>query len=100
MSEFKVYEFEKVYSMITNKLQNESPNLYKLAEMVAYIAELDRGFIVKRQNKSTAKGTKFKYILVEHPDQLKEYYEKLRNMQGEISFEVMDDEIIKKHELI
>lgn len=73
MSEAKIIEFQKIYPTINLKLMKDKPEDYDKAILAAHIAEVENGFIVKKQNKTTAKGTKFTYEACNSIDRLEKY---------------------------
>lgn len=82
MSNVQVIEFQKEYPIINLELEKNSKKEYDMAIMVAYTMELEKGFIVKRQNKTTRKGTKFTYKPCETEEEFKDYKVKLNEMLG------------------
>lgn len=80
MSNIQVIEFQKEYPIINLQLAKNSSKEYDMAIMVAYTMELEKGFIVKKQNKTTKKGTKFTYKPCESEDEFENYKAKLNEM--------------------
>lgn len=80
MDNIKVIEFGKEFPSVNLDLMKNNPKDYDMAILVAYTLEVERGFIVKKQNKTTKKGTKFTYKLCEDEEEAKEYNLKLHEL--------------------
>lgn len=80
MADIEVIEFKKEYpSMNLDEMKN-NPKDYDMAILVAYTLETERGFIVKKQFKTTKKGTKFTYKACKNEEEAKEYSLKLKEL--------------------
>ena len=80
MSDAVVIELRKEYPIINLDLMKNNEQMYDMAILVAYMAELERGFIVKKQFKTTKKGTKFAYKVCEDGEEAKEYSLKVQEL--------------------
>ena len=61
MSYAVVMEFQNEFETINLDMMKNDTKNYDMAILVAYTLETKRGFIVKKQGKTTRKGTKFTY---------------------------------------
>lgn len=80
MSYAVVMEFQKEFEMINLDMMKNDVEKYDLAILVAYTLETERGFIVKKQGKTTKKGTKFTYKACKDEAEAKEYSLKLHEL--------------------
>lgn len=80
MSYAEVMEFQKEYPTMNLDLLKNNPKDYDLAILVAYEMETENGFIVKKQYKTTKKGTKFTYKGCKNKEEAKEYSLKLHEL--------------------
>ena len=78
--DFEVVEFQKNYSILDIRFEKVDKELFDLGILVAYTSELNNGFMVKRQLKTTNKGTKFNYKQIENQEELDNYNSKLKEM--------------------
>lgn len=85
---FKVVGFQKEYSMLDTKFKKVDEDLFNLGILVAYTSELGKGFIVKKQLKTTNTGTKFNYKPVENEEEFEEYIAKVREMESKINVDL------------
>lgn len=83
MADVMVLEFQNEYPVINLDLMKNNSVLYDLAIIVAHSAELKRGFITKRQNKTTKKGTKFTYKPCMTEEEFKAFSDKMHNLMNE-----------------
>lgn len=97
---YEVVEFQKEYSMLDNKFKKADEDLFNLGVIVAYESELNRGFIVKKQLKTTSKGTKFNYKKAKTEEELNDYIAKVKAMIKEIDMELVMREFKSKIEQI
>ncbi|MGL5330182.1 MAG: hypothetical protein ACRDD7_13005 [Peptostreptococcaceae bacterium] len=94
-----VYEFQKEYYMLDNKFLKADKDLFDLGVLVAYTSELDKGFMVKKQLKTTSNGTKFNYKKIESQEEANAYSANVREMANKLDFNLIDDkfkELIEK----
>lgn len=82
--EFIIYEFQKEYTVLDNKLKKSNEDAFKLGLLVAYTSELKNGFIVKRQLKTTNTGTKITYKQIDNQQEADKYQKKIRKMSETI----------------
>lgn len=80
MSDAVVIELRKEYPIINLDLMKNNEQMYDMAILVAYMAELERGLIVKKQFKTTKKGTKFAYKACKDEEEAKEYSLKVHEL--------------------
>lgn len=80
MSYAVVMGFQKEFEMINLDMMKNDVEKYDLAILVAYTLETERGFIVKKQGKTTKKGTKFTYKACKDEAEAKEYSLKLHEL--------------------
>lgn len=80
MSDAVVIELRKEYPIINLELMKNNEQMYDMAILVAYMAELERGVIVKKQFKTTKKGTKFAYKVCKDEEEAKEYSLKVHEL--------------------
>lgn len=87
--DYEVVEFQKEYSMLNNRFLKVDKDLFDLGVLVAYTSELNRGFIVKKQLKTTSKGTKFNYKKIDSQEETDTYYSKVREMSKRLDSELV-----------
>lgn len=75
-----VMEFQKEFEMINLDMMKNDIEKYDMAILGAYALETKKGFIVKRQGKTTKKGTKFTYKACKDEKEAKEYSLKLHEL--------------------
>ena len=80
MSDVVVIGFKREYPTINLELMKNNEQMYDMAILVVYTAELERGFIVKKQFKTTKKGTKFTYKACKDEEEAKEYSVKVKEL--------------------
>lgn len=80
MADMEVIEFSKEFPSMNLDSMKNSPKDYDMAILVAYTLETERGFIVKKQYKTTKKGTKFNYKVCKDEEEAKEYSLKLKKL--------------------
>lgn len=80
MSDAVVIELRKEYPIINLDLMKNNEQMYDMAILVAYMAELERGLIAKKQFKTTKKGTKFTYKVCKDEEEAKEYSLKVHEL--------------------
>lgn len=80
MSDVVVIGFRKEYPSINLDLMKSNEQIYDMAILAVYTSELERGFIVKKQFKTTKKGTKFTYKLCKDEDEANEYSFKIHEL--------------------
>lgn len=73
MSYAVVMEFQNEFETINLDMMKNDTKNYDMAILVAYTLETKRGFIVKKQGKTTRKGTKFTYKACKDEEEAKEY---------------------------
>ncbi len=73
MSDFEVIEFQKEYPTLNLNALKNNPKDYDMGILVAYSMETKRGFVIKKQFKTTKKGTKFTYKACNGEEEAKEY---------------------------
>lgn len=95
MGDYQVIGFQKTFKILTAKLEKERPIMYKMGVLIAYSAELERGFGVKKKLKANSKGTNFNYELLDTEEKVKEYKEKVNKLQSEVNIEEWAKEIIE-----
>lgn len=95
MSEYQLYGFQKNYKILTAKLEKERPMMYKMGLLIAYSAELDRGFGVKKKLKANSKGTNFNYRLLDTKEKIEEYKKQVDKIQEEISLKEWAKEVVE-----
>ena len=78
-NKIKVIEFQKEYKMLTNKFKKEHPEAFNLGVIVAYTSEVQNGFMVKKQLRTTSKGTRFTYKPIKSREELSEYTDRVIN---------------------
>ena len=78
--DYKVVEFQKQFALIDLELMEKDIEKYDITILVAYMLEIKNGFIVKKQGKTTKKGTKFTYKTCESEDEARMYKLKLHEM--------------------
>lgn len=83
MSYAVVLEFQKEFPTINLDLMKNDIKKYDMAILAAYTVELERGFIVKKQGKTTKKGTKFTFKPCEDKSELENYAFKLYELLKE-----------------
>lgn len=98
--DYEVIEFQKEYYMLDNKFKKANEELFKLGIIVAYESELSKGFIVKKQLKTTNKGTKFNYKKIETEEELNNYFAKVKSMIKEIDLNLTIEKLKSKIEQI
>ena len=80
MSDVAVIGFRAEYPSINLDLMKNNEQMYDRAILAAYTAELERGFIVKKQFKTTKKGTRFAYKVCKDEEEAKEYSLKVQEL--------------------
>ena len=80
MSDVVVIGFRKEYPSINLDLMKNNEQMYDMAILAVYMAELKKGFIVKKQFKTTKKGTKFTYKVCKDEEEAKEYSLKVHEL--------------------
>lgn len=80
MSYATVVEFQKEFEMINLDMMKNDIEKYDMAIIVIYTLETERGFVVKKQGKTTRKGTKFTYKACESEDEAKTYSIKVNEL--------------------
>ena len=98
--DYEVIEFQKEYHMLNNKFKKADEALFNLGIIVAYESELTKGFIVKKQLKTTNKSTKFNYKKVETEEELNDYLIKVKSMIKEIDLGLTMEKFKSKIEKI
>ena len=93
---YQVIEFQKEYHMLNNNFKKSNEELFKLGIIVAYESELTKGFIVKKQLKTTNKSTKFNYKKIETEEELNDYLIKVKSMIKEINSDLIIENLNKK----
>lgn len=58
------------YAMLTAQLKEESPELYEELVLMLELERVRMGFLVRKINKATSKGTKIHYKAAENAEQL------------------------------
>lgn len=87
--DYEVVEFQKEYSMLNNRFLKVDKDLFDLGVLVAYTSELNRGFIVKKQLKTTSKGTKFNYKKIDSQEEADTYCSKVMEMSKRLDPELV-----------
>ncbi|MGG5463511.1 hypothetical protein [Clostridium sp. B9] len=82
MSDFSVVEFQKEYPVLNFKLSKNEKD-YERGIIAIHVAELDKGFIVKKINKTTSKGTKVTYKFAKDEEEANNYVIKVNKMIDE-----------------
>lgn len=82
-----VLAFAITYSLLTDKLKSEDPDLYNILLLCAESDKLSKGFKVKRINKANKKGTMIHFQSVGDMD----YLMKRNTAVKKRCFELMDD---------
>ncbi len=80
MSDAVVIGFQREYPSINLALIKSNEQIYDMAILIAYTSEFERGFIVKKQFKTTKRGTKFTYKSCENEEEAKEYSLKVHEL--------------------
>ena len=83
MIDIMVIEFQQEFALLNLDMMKNDIKMYDMAIITAYTLELDKGFIVKRQGKTTKKGTKFTYKVCESEEEANKYKTKLDRMLNE-----------------
>lgn len=81
--------FQKEYKALTIDLQETNKPFYDLGILLAYYSELHNDFMVKKQLKTTKRGTKFNYVSIKDIDEYNLYHEKLNEMLNTVDTELM-----------
>lgn len=84
---YEVIEFQKVYFRLNSRFKKADEELFNLGLIVAYESELNKGFIVKKQLKTTNKGTKFYYKKIETEEELNNYINEVKLMIKKLNLE-------------
>lgn len=77
--------FSKDFNKLNLKLKNEDEKKYDYAILLLYLNELDRGFKVKKINKTTNKGTKVSYIAIKTEEELNQYMKEVSSFIDEFN---------------
>lgn len=99
-NEFICYRFQKDYPDLNNKLLKSSKELFDLGVVVACSSELEKGFIVKKQLKTTSKGTKFNFEPATSEQELGDYIKDLKQKLKNIDVKSLEDKISQSVERI
>ena len=75
-----VVEFQKEYPTMNLELLKNNEKDYDISVLVAHEIETKNGYIVKKQYKTTKKGTKFTYKACTGEEEAKEYNLKLHEL--------------------
>lgn len=84
MGSVSVLEFGITYPAVNLELKKNEKE-YDRAIIALYIAEIERGFIVKKMNKTTRKGTKVTFKACKGEDEGKEYIEMVNKLIEEFN---------------
>lgn len=99
MNDVVVIGFQREYPTINLELMKSNEQMYDMAILVVYTSELERGFIVKKQFKTTKRGTKFTYKACKNEEEAKEYslkvQELLRRYKEKYSLSISENGIKK-----
>ena len=74
-----VSEFQIEYTNINSELK-KNEKMFDISNIGIYIAKINDGFIVKRINKTTKKGTKVTYKTPKDKKEFTRYIEKVANI--------------------
>lgn len=99
-NEFICYKFQKDYPDLNNKLLKSSKELFDLGVVVACSSELEKGFIVKRQLKTTSKGTKFNFEPATSEQELGDYVKDIKEKLQNIDMKSLENKINQRVEEI
>lgn len=80
MNDVVVIGFQREYLGVNLELMKNNEQMYDMAILAVYTAELKRWFIVKKQFKTTKKGTKFTYKACKNEKEAKEYSLKIHEL--------------------
>lgn len=80
MSDVTVIGFQREYPCINLDLMKIDEKAYDIAILIAHTLEVEKGFIVKKQYKTTKKGTKFTYKACKDEEEAKEYVLKVHEL--------------------
>lgn len=94
--EHMVVEFQKEYSMLDNKFLKADKDLFDVGVLIAHTSELEKGFMVKKQLKTTSKGTKFNYKRIETKEEANIYFAKVREMAESFDPKVINEKLEKR----
>ena len=75
----QVIEYQTEYPSV-NLNMVKLPKIYDMSIIVLYTMKLEKGYIVKNIGKTTRKGTKVTYKVIESEEELKEYIKKVNKI--------------------
>lgn len=73
MKGIQVMGFQKTYTAVDLKMQQENEKVYEYSILLLYTFETERGFKVKKVGKTTRKGTKVTYEVIKSEGEALEY---------------------------
>lgn len=82
MNNVSVMEFQIEYPVLNLELSKNEKE-FERGIIAIYVAELERGFIVKRINKTTKKGTKVTYKSCKSDEEADKYIKKINSLIDE-----------------
>lgn len=71
--DISVIEYQMEYPTLNLKHKQDNPMMFDYGMLYCYTKECERGFKVKRINKTTGKGTKFTYIAIKDDEDFEAY---------------------------
>lgn len=73
MEGIQVMGFQKIYSAVDLKMQQENEKVYEYSILLLYTFETERGFKVKKIGKTNRNGTKVTYEVIKNEEEAIEY---------------------------
>lgn len=80
----EILEFKKHNKTLNLDLKKDNEVLFNILLLLEYSSELRNGFMVKKQYKTTKKGTLFLFEPAKSQEEMDKYVEKLRGIIKEI----------------
>lgn len=69
--------FTASYPMLTRKMQEDEPNRYNVAIVLAKAKEVENGMIAKKVYKASKNGTSIKFVAASNSEELKRYMDSI-----------------------
>lgn len=82
-SVISVQEYQIEYPTVNLKIRNSNERLYDYSILTLYTMECEKGFKVKKINKTTNKGTKVTFEPFKSKEDIQEYKKFLENKMAE-----------------
>lgn len=98
-NDINVYKFQKDYPTLNNSLLKSSKELFEIGIIMARASELEKGFIVSKQLKTTSKGTRFNFVPAKDENELREYMKEIKDRLEAVDINKIESDIEKRIEI-